>query len=286
MAAKKPKRKAEKDAPAHGFARLDTAGFPEFTPGSVWLVGAGPGAPALMTLLGYYALQRADAVVYDALVNDAILNWAQPEAKIEYAGKRGGRPSAKQRDISLRLIELARDGRRVVRLKGGDPLIFGRGGEECQMLSQAGVPFRIVPGITAGIGGLGYAGVPLTHREVNQSVLFLTGHDQAGAMPSRVDWRAVATAAPVIVMYMAVRNIAAIAERLIGFGRARSDPVAIVSNATLPHQSVLETTLGAIGEGSEVADLPTPALVVVGRVVSLRNTLDWYAAALRENKLG
>lgn len=286
MAARKPRQNAGKDVPALGFARLDEAGFPEFAPGSVWLVGAGPGAPALMTLLGYYALQRADAVVYDALVNKAILDWAQPEANIEYAGKRGGRPSAKQRDISLRLIELAREGHRVVRLKGGDPMIFGRGGEECQMLGQAGVPFRIVPGITAGIGGLGYAGVPLTHRDVNQSVLFLTGHDQAGAMPSRIDWQAVATAAPVIVMYMAVRNIAAIAERLIAFGRARSDPVAIVSNATLPDQSVFETTLGAIDDGPGVADLPTPALVVVGRVVSLRNALDWYAAAERENTLG
>jgi uroporphyrin-III C-methyltransferase len=286
MAAKKPKRKAEKDAPAHGFARLDTAGFPEFTPGSVWLVGAGPGAPGLMTLLGFYALQRADAVVYDALVNNAILNWAQPQAKIEYAGKRGGRPSAKQRDISLRLIELAKDGHRVVRLKGGDPLIFGRGGEECQMLSQAGVPFRIVPGISAGVGGLAYAGIPATHRDVNQSVLFLTGHDSAGVMPSRIDWREVATAAPVIVMYMAVRHLAEIAERLIGYGRAPSDPVAVVSNATLPEQSVHETTLGAVGDGSEVASLPTPALVVVGRVVSLRKTLDWYAGRLKENSLG
>ena len=286
MAAKKPRRKVGKEAQARGFARLDEAAFPDFAPGSVWLVGAGPGAPGLMTLLGYYALQRADAVVYDALVNNEALSWARPEAKIEYAGKRGGRPSVKQRDISLRLIELAKEGHRVVRLKGGDPLIFGRGAEECQMLRDAGVPFRIVPGITAGVGGLAYAGIPATHRDVNQSVLFLTGHDSAGAMPSRVDWRAVASAAPVIVMYMAVKNLAAIAERLIGFGRACSDPVAIVSNATLADQSVFETTLGSIGEGSEVADLPTPALVVVGRVVSLRKALDWYAEAIRENKLG
>jgi uroporphyrin-III C-methyltransferase len=286
MAARKPESKPEKGARTHGFARLDAAEFPEFAPGSVWLVGAGPGAPGLMTLLGFYALQRADAVVYDALVNDHVLGWAPPGAMIEYAGKRGGRPSAKQRDISLRLIELAKEGHRVVRLKGGDPLIFGRGGEECQMLSQAGVPFRIVPGISAGVGGLAYAGIPATHRNVNQSVLFLTGHDSAGVMPSRIDWREVATAAPVIVMYMAVRHLAEIAQRLISFGRAPADPVAIVSNATLPEQSVHETTLGAIGDGSEVANLPTPALVVVGRVVSLRKTLDWYDARLKENRFG
>ena len=279
-------KRSEAETQRQGFARLDEAAFPDFAPGSVWLVGAGPGAPGLMTLLGFYALQRADAVVYDALVNNAILDWARPRAKIEYAGKRGGRPSANQRDISQRLIELAKQGCRVVRLKGGDPLIFGRGAEECQMLAQAGVPFRIVPGITAGVGGLAYAGIPATHRDINQSVLFVTGHDQEGAVPARVDWRAVATAAPVIVMYMAVKNLAAIAERLITFGRVPADPVAIVSNATLPEQSVHETTLGAIGDGSEVANLPTPALVVVGRVVSLRKTLDWYAARLKENRFG
>ena len=278
--------RSEVETPTQGFARLDEAAFPEFAPGTVWLVGAGPGAPGLMTLLGYHALQRADAVVYDALVNDAVLAWARRDAKIEYAGKRGGRPSAKQRDISLRLIELAKAGHRVVRLKGGDPLMFGRGGEECQMLQEAGIAFRIVPGITAGVGGLAYAGIPATHRAVNQSVLFLTGHDSAGAVPSRVDWRAVATAAPVIVMYMAVKNLAAIAEKLIGFGRAPSDPVAIVSNATLPEQSVFATTLGGIGEGAKVEDLPTPALVVIGHVVDLLPALDWYADALRENRLG
>ena len=269
-----------------GFAQLDATEFPEFLPGSVWLVGAGPGAPGLMTLLGYHALQQADAVVYDALVNTEVLGWARPEAKIEFAGKRGGKPSAKQTDISLRLIELAREGHRVVRLKGGDPLIFGRGGEECQMLGQANVPFRIVPGITAGVGGLAYAGIPATHRDINESVLFLTGHDSTGAVPSRVDWRAVATAAPVIIMYMAVKNLPAIATRLISFGRAPSDPVAIVSNATLPEQSVYETELGAIDGGSRVENLPTPALVIIGGVVNLRGALDWYAGSLKENKLG
>lgn len=269
-----------------GFARLDGAGFPDFAPGSVWLVGAGPGAPGLLTLLGYHALQHADIVVYDALVNADLLGWVRAGAETEYAGKRGGKPSPKQRDISLRLIELARAGKRVLRLKGGDPLIFGRGGEECQMLAQAGIPFRIVPGISAGVGGLAYAGIPATHRDANQAVLFLTGHDATGEVPSAVDWSRVATAAPVIVMFMAVRNMARIAERLLAAGRDPAEPVAVVSNATLPVQTVHETTLGTVGDGAFLAGLPTPAMVVVGRVVDLHRTLDWYAGALRENRLG
>ena len=156
-----------------------------------------------MSLLAYHALQNCDTIIYDALVNSDVLRWARPGAQIEFAGKRGGKPSPRQRDISHRLIELARTGRRVLRLKGGDPLIFGRGGEEAAQIAKAGIPFRIVPGISAGIGGLAYAGIPATHRDVNHSVIFLTGHDATGELPANVDWPAVATASPVIVMYMA-----------------------------------------------------------------------------------
>ena len=269
-----------------GFARLDGLAFPQFAPGTVWLVGAGPGAPALMTLLGYHALQNADAVVYDALVNEEVLGWVRAGAKVEYAGKRGGKPSAKQRDVSLRLVDLAREGKRVLRLKGGDPLIFGRGGEECQVLAGAGIPFRIVPGISAGIGGLGYAGIPATHRETNQSVLFLTGHDSSGAVPSLLDWSKLATATQVIVMFMAVRNLGQIAGKLVAGGRAAAEPVAIVSNATLPHQSVHQTSLAALASGEDLSQVPTPAIVVIGKVVSLRGSLDWYRDALKENGLG
>lgn len=269
-----------------GFARLDHEAFPVFEPGSVWLVGAGPGAAGLLTLLGYHALQSADIIIYDALVSAEVLKWTRPDAEIEFAGKRGGKPSAKQTDISLHLIELARSGKRVLRLKGGDPFVFGRGGEECQALADAGVPFRIVPGITAGVGGLAYAGIPTTHRNINHSVVFLTGHDSSGDMPAVVDWETIAHASPVIVMYMAVKNLDSIAHTLLGYGRSPDDPVAIISNATLPTQSVYETTLGEISTAVEPLDLPTPALVVVGGVVSFREALDWYAAALRENALG
>lgn len=144
--------------------------LPQMSPGWVWLCGAGPGDPGLLTLHAVNALRQADVIVYDALVDDRVLGWANPQAEKVYAGKRGGKPSAKQRDISLRLIALAREGRRVLRLKGGDPFVFGRGGEEAQTLVQHGIPIRIIPGISAGIGGLAYAGVPVTHRDVNQSV--------------------------------------------------------------------------------------------------------------------
>jgi uroporphyrin-III C-methyltransferase len=231
-------------------------------------------------------MQRADAVVYDALVNADILRWVRPGAELEYAGKRGGKPSPEQRDISERLIELARSKRRVLRLKGGDPFMFGRGGEECQALAAAGVPFRIVPGITAGIGGLAYAGIPATHRDSNHSVVFLTGHDATGRMPANVDWQALATASPVIVMYMAVKNAPDIAHALIAGGRDPSEPLTFISNATLPDQSVAVTTLGEVATFLASETPPTPAIVVAGRVVAWRNILDWYKDSLRENAVG
>jgi uroporphyrin-III C-methyltransferase len=276
----------ERAAAQTGFARLDGEPFPAFEAGWVWLVGAGPGAPGLMSLLCYHALQSSDVVIYDALVNPGILNWVRPGTELEYAGKRGGKPSAQQRDISLRLIELAQAGKRVLRLKGGDPFMFGRGGEECQHLVKAGIPFRIVPGITAGIGGLAYAGLPSTHRDTNHSVIFLTGHDASGKMPANVNWQAIATASPVIVMYMAVKNLGEIARALIAGGRAPSDPVTIISNATLPQQSVAQTTLGEVEASLDHGEFATPAIVVLGRIVEWRSILDWYRGPLRENPIG
>ena len=269
-----------------GFARLDREPFPGFAAGWVWLVGAGPGAPGLMSLLCYHALQSCDVVVYDALVNPSILDWVRPGTELEYAGKRGGKPSAQQRDISLRLIDLARQGKRVLRLKGGDPFMFGRGGEECQHLVKAGIPFRIVPGITAGIGGLAYAGLPSTHRDTNHSVIFLTGHDASGRMPANVNWQAIATASPVIVMYMAVKNLAEIAAALIAGGRDGADPVTIVSHATLPQQSVAQTRLSDVSTFLADNDVVTPAIVVLGHVAEWRSLLDWYQGGLRENPIG
>jgi uroporphyrin-III C-methyltransferase len=274
------------NAEASGFARLDAEAFPVFHGGWVWLVGAGPGAPGLMSLLCYHAMQNCDVLVYDALVNPDILRWVKPGVVLEYAGKRGGKPSPVQQDISLRLIELAQSGKRVLRLKGGDPFMFGRGGEESQHLAKAGVPFRIVPGITAGVGGLAYAGVPVTHRDTNHSVVFLTGHDATGKMPANVNWQAIALASPVIVMYMAVKNLGEIAQALMQGGRTPADPVTIVCNASLPHQLVLSSTLSDAGAFVAEHQPPTPAIVVVGHAADWRDMLDWYSPALRENAIG
>jgi uroporphyrin-III C-methyltransferase len=251
--------------------------LPAFPPGLVWLAGAGPGDPGLLTLQALSALQRADVVVYDALVDERLLGWRRPGAVAEYAGKRGGRPSPTQRSISLRLIELARAGKRVLRLKGGDPFVFGRGGEEAQALVRAGVPIRVTPGVTAGIGGLAYAGIPVTHRDVNQAVTFVTGHDQTGAAPSGVDWAAIARGSPVIVLYMAMKHLRLIAGRLIDGGRDPAEPVAIAAEATLAGMRVLETTLGRAADEAEAAGIGAPAVICIGRVVSLRQTLDWMA---------
>ncbi len=272
-------------ARAH-FARLDGAGFPEFAPGSVWLVGAGPGAPGLISLLGYHAIGAADVIVYDALVSKDLLAYAQPHAEAIYAGKRGGKPSARQSDITLRIVELARAGKRVLRLKGGDPFMFGRGGEEAGALRRAGVPFRIVPGITAGVGGLAYAGIPATHRDANHAVIFLTGHDESGTVPQAVDWPAIANAAPVIVMYMAVKHLGSIAEKLVAAGRDPQDKLSIVSNAALPDQSVVAATLGEADALARRSDIPTPAIVVLGPVNDFRSVLDWYDDSLRGNRFG
>ncbi|MBM7067329.1 uroporphyrinogen-III C-methyltransferase [Actibacterium sp. 188UL27-1] len=252
--------------------------WPILDPGWVWLVGAGPGDPGLLTLHGMNALRQADVIVYDALVSEELLAWA-PQAEVIYAGKRGGKPSAQQRDISLRLIDLARDGRKVVRLKGGDPFVFGRGGEEAQTLVQHGIPIRIVPGITAGIGGLAYAGIPVTHRDVNQSVTFVTGHDQAGEAPDTLDWAAIARGSHVIVIYMGMKHIGRISKALIDAGRPASDPVAIVTTATTTDQRVLETTLDMAEKDIARIGMEPPAIICIGKAVQMRDVLDWQAMA-------
>jgi uroporphyrin-III C-methyltransferase len=247
---------------------------PHFEPGSVWLVGAGPGDPGLLTLHAFHALQQADVVLHDALVGDDILALA-PQAVLEPAGKRAGGHRTPQLRINDRLIRLARQGLRVVRLKGGDPLIFGRGGEEALALAAAGVPFRIVPGISAGIGGTAAASIPLTHRSLARSVAFATGHDSTGDL-ANIDWAALSRGADVLVLYMAQRQIGRIAEHLIAAGRAATDGIALISNATRSDQQVRIGTLATAG--SLTADIPRGAasLIVVGPVLALRSLLmDW-----------
>lgn len=276
-------RSIRKPRPRGHFAALDHADFPALQPGTVWLVGAGPGGPGLVSLLAYHALGQADVIVHDALVSADLLALAPRRIERIFAGKRGGKPSPKQTDISLQLIDLARSGKRVLRLKGGDPFMFGRGGEEAGALARSGIPFRIVPGISAGLGGLAYAGIPITHRDTNQAVIFLTGHDESGAVPQGVDWAAVANAAPVIVMFMAVKHLGSIADKLLAAGRDGGDRVAIVSHAATPRQSIIETTLSAAGN---LRDVPTPAIVVLGPVSAYRGSLDWYVAEARRHVFG
>jgi uroporphyrin-III C-methyltransferase len=252
--------------------------LPGFEPGWVWLAGAGPGDPGLLTLHALNGLRQADVVVYDALVDPRVLELARTDAERVYAGKRGGRPSPKQPNISRRLIAYARDGRRVLRLKGGDPFVFGRGGEEGLALVAAGVPFRIIPGISAGLGGLAYAGIPLTHRTVNSSVTFVTGHGMTGAVPESLDWAALSRGSPVIVFYMALRRLGEIRSRLMENGRAPEEAVAVVCAATTDDQAVLESTLGSCVEDVAAAEITAPALIVLGDVVRLRAGLDWLGA--------
>lgn len=249
--------------------------FPEFTPGHVWLVGAGPGDPGLLTLLALHALRSADVVVYDALVDKRIIGLARAGATLEHAGKRGGKPSPSQPDISRRLVDLAKQGHRVLRLKGGDPFVFGRGAEEAETLVEAGVAFRIVPGITAGVGGLAYAGIPATARDANSAIAFVTGHDADGAVPDNLDWPALARSVPVLVVYMALTHLDEIAKRLIAAGRHPDEPAAMISRATTPAQKVVTASLRTIAAAAKDGGIEPPAMLVVGEVVTYRERLDW-----------
>ena len=250
-------------------ARLN---LPALEKGWVWLVGAGPGDPGLITALGLKALSEADIILYDALAHEALLSLSQAE-KI-YAGKRAGVKSCKQDEISDLLVRLAKEGKRVLRLKGGDPFVFGRGGEEAQALARAGVPFRIVPGITAGIGGLAYAGIPLTHRDTNHAVTFITGHGVDGKL-TKLDWTAVSRGAPTLVLYMARKFAGEIVQALLLAGRDPNEPAAIVANATRADQQVAITTLAGLPAAAEKA--PALAVMVIGENVGLAGELSWLA---------
>lgn len=253
--------------------KLSTAlKLPAFKKGWVWLAGAGPGDPGLITALGLHAIATADVILYDALSNDDLLGFAQAHAELIFAGKRAGQRSCKQSDISQMLVSLAREGKRVLRLKGGDPLVFGRGAEEALTLAEAGVPFRVIPGVTAGIGGLAYAGIPVTHRDSNQAVTFLTGHGADGKLPEH-DWASIARGAPTLVLYMARKHAGEIAAKLIAAGRNPSEPAAVVSNASHADQSVHVTTLE--GLGAAAAGSSAPAILVIGENVLLRQQMDW-----------
>jgi uroporphyrin-III C-methyltransferase len=265
-------------------ATLDPVGLaalalPRFQPGEVWLTGAGPGDPGLLTLHALNALGQADIILYDALVPDAVLQLARPGVVLESAGKRGGRPSPNQRDITERLIELARQGRKVLRLKGGDPFVFGRGGEEALGLAAASISFRIIPGVTAGLAGLAYANIPATTRDTNHGVILITGQYAAGK-EGHLEWDALARTGLPIIIYMGMGRLPEIACALIEGGLSSDTTVAVVCDATTTRQRVLVSTLQGVAAEVQTQGLGAPAIVAIGEMVKLRAALLPFAITL------
>jgi uroporphyrin-III C-methyltransferase len=241
--------------------------------GKVYLVGAGPGDPGLMTVKGKALLEHADVVLYDALVSPSILAMINPKAERIHAGKRRGNHSLIQEDISALLIAKAKEHAVVVRLKGGDPFVFGRGGEEMEELLQAGVAVEIIPGITAGVAAPAYAGIPVTHRHYSSSVTFVTGHEHAGKYQPQVNWQAIAQSSDTIVIYMGIHNLPHILENLSQGGLGSETPIALIRWGTRPEQEELVGTFNTIVQQMTEVGFDAPAIAVVGNVVNLHGLL-------------
>jgi uroporphyrinogen III methyltransferase/synthase len=242
---------------------------------SVFLVGAGPGDPGLLTLRAVELLGSADVVLYDRLIPPGALRHARAGAELVYVGKQGGGPQMPQEEIDRLLVEHGRSGKRVVRLKGGDPLVFGRGGEEALALREAGIGFEVVPGITAGVAAPAYAGIPVTHRELASGVAFVTGHEDPAKPESALDWAALARFPGTLVFYMGVRALPRIAERLQAEGRPADEPAAVIERGTLPNQRTVLATLGDVARRAAEAGIKAPAVTLVGPVAALRQDLAW-----------
>ena len=258
---------------AAAIERLNFAG-PAFAPGEVWLAGAGPGSAGCLTLEVVHALSCADAVVYDALVEPAILEAAQG-AERHFVGKRGGQPSTPQPEINALLVSLAKAGKRVLRLKGGDPNLFGRGGEEALALAEAGIPFRVLPGMTSALGALAEAGIPATMRGINRAVTLATGH--AVGTDEDLDWAAIARAGQPIVIYMGLKNLGQIAAALAQGGLPADTPAAVIASATTGRQRIVVATLATLSNEAEREGIEAPALIVIGQIVAMREKLKGWA---------
>lgn len=246
------------------------------TRGKVYLVGAGPGDPGLLTIKARDCMEQAHVVIFDYLANEAFLAHAHESAERIYVGKRGGSHTMSQEDINRLILEKARQGLTVVRLKGGDPFIFGRGGEEAQALAREGIPFEIVPGISSAIAVPAYAGIPLTHRDYTSTVAFITGHEDPTKGLSDIAWDKIATGVGTLVFLMGVGNLPMIAEYLMAHGRSSDTPVAVIQRGTLPEQKTIVGSLGEIAELAKEEAVRPPAIIVVGPVVGLRDELNWY----------
>lgn len=246
--------------------------------GTVYLVGAGPGDPGLLTRKAHELLQLADAIVYDHLVAPEILALAAPDAERVFVGKKGGGFCCPQRDIEGTLIALARTGKRVVRLKGGDPFVFGRGGEEAEALAAAGIAFEIVPGVTSALAAAAYAGIPLTHRAHASAVVFLTGHEDPNKPDTAIRWEDYGRLGATLCIYMGMKNLETIMRRLQAGGLAPDTPAAVIQSATTGQHRQFISTASRIARDSETAGFGAPAIVVIGAVAALSSQLAWFAA--------
>jgi len=248
----------------------------KFSAGKVFLVGAGPGDPGLITVKGKGCIAGADVVIYDYLANPVMLSWAGEGAELIYVGKKGGSHTMAQEDISALIALKAGEGKSVVRLKGGDPFIFGRGGEEAEELAARGIAFEVVPGITSAVSVPAYAGIPLTHRDYTSTVAFVTGHEDPGKSQSSIDWDKISTGVGTLVFLMGVSNLDRISSRLMAAGRPPETPVAVIRRGTVPSQRTIAGTLETISRLAEEKRIRPPAVIVVGDVVRLRDRLDWF----------
>ncbi len=247
------------------------------------MVGAGPGDPELLTLKALRLIQAADVIVHDYLVAPAILAYARPDAELVFVGKKGGGFCCPQRNIEGTLLELARTGRNVVRLKGGDPFIFGRGGEEAEALAAAGIPFEVIPGVTSALAAAAYAGIPLTHRAHSSAVVFLTGHEDPNKPDSAIRWEDYGRLGATLCVYMGMKNLETILRRLQAGGLPPETPAAVIQSATTSEHRRLISTAGRIALESEHAGFGAPAIVVIGEVAALAKKLSWFeSAALTE----
>ncbi|MEW5800817.1 MAG: uroporphyrinogen-III C-methyltransferase [bacterium] len=244
--------------------------------GIVYLIGAGPGDPKLITLRGKECIQAADVLIYDYLANPVFLSWAKPEAEILYVGKKGGTPHIQQEEINELILRKVEAGAKVARLKGGDPFIFGRGGEEAEVLADEGIPFEIVPGITSAISVPAYAGIPLTHRQFTSTVSFITGHEDPNKEESSLDWEKISTGAGTLVFLMSMTRLSNIVERLQKHGLPPATPVAVIQWGTSPSQRTLVADLQSITDRVAEKGFGAPSIIVVGQVVSLREKLQWF----------
>lgn len=242
--------------------------------GEVYLVGAGPGDPDLLTFRALRLMQQADVVVYDRLVSKQVLELVRRDAEKLYAGKERDNHAIRQEDINQLLVRLAKEGKRVLRLKGGDPFIFGRGGEEIATLAAEGIPFQVVPGITAAAGCAAYSGIPLTHRDYSQAVVFVTGHLQDGSV--NLNWKALAQPNQTVVFYMGLHGVPAICAGLTTHGMPNTTPVALIQQGTTPNQRVFVSTLKDLPELVNKENIKAPTLIIVGEVVRLHETLNWF----------